>query len=229
MDVRKTPLVWVLLGSQRGDNNQLRALAEALGLPYETKQITYNPLGKLAFLRGQRLLYLTQQARQILAPPWPDLVLGLGYASMPVARSIRRRSGGRARLVHIGNPRTRLADIDLVLTTPQYPLTEAANIVILPFPIGNPARAVTLESDEARWLRRFPRPRRLVAVGGSTRQWRIEASNLDWVIQHLQTERARHGGSVIAVTSPRTGLAITHLLRSRLTGKTDACVEDFPR
>ena len=34
---RARPLVWLMLGNRRGDNNQLLALADGLGLPFETK------------------------------------------------------------------------------------------------------------------------------------------------------------------------------------------------
>ena len=34
--------VWALLGPHRGDNNQVLALAEALGLPFEEKWLSYN-------------------------------------------------------------------------------------------------------------------------------------------------------------------------------------------
>ena len=62
------PMVWVLTGSRVGDNNQMLALADALGLPFEIKQLTYNRLRRFAFLRDRRLVYLTRQARRKLTP-----------------------------------------------------------------------------------------------------------------------------------------------------------------
>src|SRR5947209_7238008 len=230
MDMKAArPLVWILVGNRQGDNNQLIALAEALGWPYEAKRLTYNQLRRFAFLRDPRLWYVTREARNSLTPPWPDLVIGLGYDSMPVSRYIRSQSGGRARLIQIGNPRTTLDDIDLVITTPQYSLKQAPNVLALPFPVGNPARAVSPTETEEEWLRSFPSPRRLIAVGGSTRQWQIDVAELDAAISHLQAECARNGGSVIAAISRRTPESVTALLKARLTGQTEACVEDFPR
>jgi hypothetical protein len=220
---------WILLGDRLGDNNQLVALAEGLGLPYEAKQMRYNKLGKLSFLRGKRLLYVSRKARRSLAPPWPDVVMGLGYASMHVARYIRGRSGGKTRIVHLGNPRTELSNLDLVLTTPQYSLGDAPNVVVLPLPIGNPARTATITAEERMWLRQFPAPRRLVAVGGSTRQWTIDVPDLERTVRQLQAERDRDGGSVIVAVSPRTQLTITSALDAILTGGTDARVSNFPR
>ena len=82
--------VWLLLGTRRGDTNQLYALARELGLPFEDKTLTYNRLRHLPFLRGAGLLMLTRESRRLLAPPWPRLVIGVGYASVWVARAIRR-------------------------------------------------------------------------------------------------------------------------------------------
>ena len=223
------PLVWLLLGNRQGDDNQLRALAEALGFPYETKRITYNRLRHIASLRGQRLLYLTREARAQLHPPWPDLVVGVGYDSVPIARHVRQMSGGLTRLVQIGNPRTTTDDIDLVIATPQYCLRPAPNLLALPFPIGNPARTTAPTGDEVRWLEAMPRPRRLVAVGGATRQWKIARSKLDRAVEYLRQERAGSGGSVIAAMSRRTPSEITRSLAKRLSGPGEACVESFPR
>ena len=39
-----------------------------------------------------------------LAPPWPDVLIASGRRSAPVARWIRRQSGGRTRLVQLGRP-----------------------------------------------------------------------------------------------------------------------------
>jgi len=221
--------VWILLGNRVGDDNQLRALASGLGWPVEEKTLRFNRLRHLRFVRDERLLHLAGDARETLVPPWPDLVLGLGYESIPVARFIRRQSGGRTRIVQLGNPRTDIADIDLVIATPQYSLPPAPNLLEIPFPIGNPARGAIATDEEDRWLEKMPRPRRLVAVGGSTRQWELEAGELERAVLHLKRERARLGGSVIAVTSRRTPPEVSRLLERLLDAPSEACVANFPR
>ena len=156
-------------------------------------------------------------------------MIGVGSNSPPVARYIRRRSGGLTRLVQIGDPRSAIGDLDLLITTPQFIRRKAANILDLPFPMGDPARSVTVTSEEDRWLSAYPKPRRLVAVGGSTRKWKIDDQALDRAIRLLQARSARDGGSIIAVTSPRTPRRSRRLLEGRLTGAGEAVVEDFPR
>ena len=226
---QRDPTVWILLGNRTGDDNQLSALAVALGWPFETKTLRYNSLRHFPFLRDERLLHLTGETRSTLLPPWPDLVIGLGYESLPAARFIRRQSRGHTRVIQIGNPRCAIDDIDLVIATPQYPLPDATNLLKIPLPIGNPARAVTVTQEEEDWLQSMPRPRRLVAVGGSTRQWKVDERQLNLAIRHLKEARARSGGSVIAVTSRRTPPEIKRSLEDQLTGDAEACVHDFPR
>ena len=230
MPEESRPLTWILAGDRLGDNNQMFALAEALGSPFKVKFLTYNRLRHLPFLRGRRLIYVTRRARGILAPPWPDVVISAGYRSVAVARHIRRQSGGSSKLVQIGNPRTQVHDFDLVIATPQYSRRDAPNVLPLPFPIGNPARGVTATNEEKNWLRALPHPRRLVAVGGPARNWKIDNAELGRAIRYLRDQCASEGGSVIAVTSPRTTDRTRRLLLdAQGAGTTDALVDGFPR
>jgi uncharacterized protein len=220
------PLVWMLMGSRAGDNNQLLALGEALGLPCQPKRISYNQLRRVPFLRSG-LTIVSRKSRPLIAPPWPDLVIGVGYGSVPVARYIRDQTGGRAKLVHIGNPRDKLKDFDLQITTPQYARGPAPNLLELLFPIGNPAKSVRPTDEEEEWLSRLPRPRRLVAIGGPARHWQLDDRALSDAIRTLQGRRPK--GSLIAATSARTPHATRTMLSSLISGPHQAVVEHFPR
>ena len=68
----RTPTVWILLGGRTGDDNQLRALAEALGWPFQAKTLQYNGLHHFPSLRDERLLHLAQESRAVIRPPWPN-------------------------------------------------------------------------------------------------------------------------------------------------------------
>jgi mitochondrial fission protein ELM1 len=210
------------MGNRAGDNNQLLALAHALGWPFETKKIEYNALRRFPLLRrGMRSV--RRDSRELVRPPWPDLILCVGYASVPVARFIRGRTGGRAKLVHIGNPRGRLPDFDLQITTPQYS-RRAANLLELPFPIGNPAKNMRAEPEELEWLDSLLRPLRLVAVGGPARHWQLDDTTL---LDAIRTLQAKGSGSVIVATSPRTSRSTRALLSA--LGDQIPLVHRFPR
>ena len=219
------PLVWLLMGTRAGDNNQLIALAEALGWPFEAKHIEFNQLRRVPMLR-KGLTIVSRHSRGLISPPWPDLVIAVGYGSVPVARYIRDENGGRTKLVHIGNPREKLADFDLQITTPQYSRGAATNLLELPLAIGNPARRARPTMEELEWLRQFPKPRRLIAVGGPARYWELDDEALKDAVRTIQGKR--HSGSIIAATSNRTRRKTQRLLEALLTGPHEAVVEDFP-
>ena len=221
---QRLPLVWLLLGGRKGDNNQLFALAEALGYPFEAKRLRHTPLRRFPFLR-HGLTTLRRGSRALVSPPWPDLVLCVGYASVPVARFIREKSGGRAKLIHVGNPRARIDDFDLQITTPQY-AREGHRLLELDLPIGNPAKSAQATPDELNWLRSLPRPRRLIAVGGPARHWELDHAVLRKAIGNVRKKAPK--GSTIVSTSPRTRAATRRLLAGLMHGENEVVVDAFP-
>ena len=125
-----TPRVWLVTGYRAGERNQIIALAEALGWHFELKELFYRKNEFLTSLfRGSDLRGIRLAKSSPLAPPWPDLVISAGMRNEPVGRWIRKQSGGRTRLVHIGRPWARPENFDLLITTPQYRLPERDNIL----------------------------------------------------------------------------------------------------
>jgi mitochondrial fission protein ELM1 len=223
----RTP-VWVLLGPHRGDNNQVLALAERLGLPFRTIQLRYKRFAHLpAVLRSVSISQLEPEVRRQIAGPWPSLVLGIGQRSVPVARYIQRESGGLAKIVRLGDPMVSHRLFDLVVTTTQYAVHDAGNVIRLPITITNHEDARPTPFEE-RWLSAFEHPRRLIVIGGKTSLWRFPATVIGDSVRQLQCRAELEGGSVIAVTSPRTSPRLVAAARAALG---DACVvtEQFPR
>src|SRR5690606_33925339 len=112
-----------------------------------------------------------------LAPPWPDLLITAGMRNEPVARWVRRQSGGRTRLVHLGRPWADPRDFDLVITTPQYRLPQRPNVLHNDLPLHR-VRPGRLAEAVARWgpaLAHLPAPRIAVIVGGSSGPYTLGA------------------------------------------------------
>src|SRR6185369_13711382 len=219
--------VWVLLGPHRGDNHQVLALAEGLGLPFRPIQMRYRWFAHLpAVTRSVAISQLQPEARAEIGPPWPSLVIGIGQRSVPVARYIKEASGGRTTIVRLGDPMVSPAYFDLVITTPQYAVRDMENVVRLPVTITNPP--IAPDPFEERWLESFPRPRRLMAVGGATSLWDLKPSAIRAAARTLLQAADRDGGSVIAVTSPRTSPRLAAAARAEL-GSLAVVDGDFPR
>jgi len=199
--------VWVLLGKSAGDNAQLLRLAEALGWPFQAKRIHYNALNRCPnLLLGASNLTMDTRRSDPLAPPWPDLVLGASRRAAPLARWIKKQSGGRTRLVHLLHTQAPLHYFDLVVTTAQYRLPERANVLHNLLPL-NPARAEVLESSAAQWrgrLEHLPRPWIAVLVGGNTASYRLDAFTARQLGQLTSRTARKTGGSLLISSSPRT-------------------------
>ncbi len=190
------PRVWLLQGRHAGDNAQLKDIAEALGWPYAIKHVDARAGGT-----------------ERLAPPWPDLVLSAGWRTAPLARWIRQRSAGQARLVVVGRPRAPLARFDRVLTTPQYALPLRDNVVDLPAPfIGErPLDAGVLDG----WRQRFahlPQPWIAVLVGGDSVPYRFDGAAAARLGREASAAARARGGSLLVATSPRTSAPATDAL-----------------
>lgn len=199
------PTVWLLYGKHPGDNAQIDALAANIGWPCQTRRLQFSMLSRLpGWLKGASRLGLTQSDPP-LAPPWPDLVIAGGRRSAGVARWIARQSRGRTRTVMVGRPRAPLSAFDLVVTTPQYGLPVRGNVLHLPAPPASPAApgGSALEAWGARWST-LPRPWIALLVGGDRAPYRLDAAAARRLAAAARTLAARHGGSVLATTGPRT-------------------------
>ncbi len=213
------PRVWLLLGSRRGDNNQVLALGEGLGLPFETRTMIYRRSARLRMkLFPQSVGHLTVASRQWLQPPWPDLVIGIGRRTVPVSRWIQKQSGGRTRLVRLGHPRASNTLFDLVITTRQYPVPPGENVLKLPLAMNRFRKPPMPTPEEQTWLDVLPRPHLLLSLGGTAPMWRLSLRRLKEATKSLARRADEAGGTLIVVGSPRTPPEAWEIIRSEIEG-----------
>lgn len=194
--------IWAILGAHRGDNNQVLALAEALGRPFERKQLDYNRWRHLQpRLLGATLRSLRQESRDLIAGDPPDLTISTGHRSVPVVQALRRRSAGKLRSIHVGYPRISPDHFELVVATPEYPIPDHPNLMRIPFAL-TPSRADPL--PDGKFLEMYPAPRRVLILGGPTLYWRLKPSHVAKGLERLFEVAEHEGGSVLVVGSPRT-------------------------
>lgn len=215
-----TPRVWVLAGRKAGDNTQLTALADALGWGYETKNIRNQSYELLTnFLFGATLAGVDRSNSDQLEPPWPDLVLCAGRRNEPVARWIRKQSGDKTRLVHVGRPWAPLACFDLIVTTPQYFLPDQPNVLSIDLPLHSQSRA-QLDQLAVNWMSHFserPKPYWVVLLGGDSGPFVFTPAKAKRLALWLNGRLGETGGSVLASNSARTSVATYQTFLETLT------------
>ena len=217
------PRVWLLIGTRRGDNNQVLALGEALGVPFETRTIFYKWTARLRLkLFPIGVGHLTAASRRWLQPPWPDVVIGIGRRTVPVARWIQQQSGGRTNLIRLGHPRADNELFDLVITTRQYPVPPGENVVKLPLAMNRFRTPPVATADEKAWLEARARPHLLLSLGGSAPMWRLDLAALRLAVKKLVMRAQAKKGTLIVVGSPRTPKEAWAIVRDMTAGTGNA-------
>ena len=217
------PRIWLLLGHRRGDNNQVLALGEALGLPFETRTMSYKWLARLRMkLFKTDIGHLKPAAARSLQPPWPDLVIGIGRRTVAVARWIQEQSGGRTNLVRLGHPRAPNEWFDLVITTRQYPVPPGENVVTLPLAMNRFRKAPEPTAAERAGLDALPRPHLLLSLGGPSAMWRLDNAALHVAAAKLARRAEAAGGTLVIVGSPRTPADAWNVIRLATAGSAAA-------
>lgn len=213
------PRTWLLIGDKLGDNAQVHVLADALGWPYELRQVFPKAewvLGKPAFVPSLDHLDPARSAK--LGPPWPDLILTIGRRPSMAALWVQEQSGGHSRIVLIGRPKRWAERFALIVAPSQFKIPPRDNLLQLDLPLlrADPA-AVTAAG--VRWrprLAELGRPLTAVLVGGETKPFRFDREVALRLVDELRRIQARDGGTLYLSTSRRTRPEVVAALAENL-------------
>jgi mitochondrial fission protein ELM1 len=156
----------------------------------------------------------------MLAPPWPDLVVTCGRHAAPMGAAIRRATQGATRAVHVQNPRMSFTAFDLVVA-PEHDGVSGQNVLTHRLALHRITPA-GLAAARAAWAPRFSglrRPLVAVLVGAPGDGDAGHAARLAQDLARLarpgggagiadSAERARAGGAGHAA-EPGAGLVVT--------------------
>jgi len=212
------------MGHKAGDNNQILALAEALGWPFEIRQLVYRRTELLTnLLAGPTLRGLVRERSSPLEPPWPELVISAGRRNEPLARWIQLQVGDRSRikLVHVGRPWALHECFDLIVTTPQYRLPQKPNILHNELPLHR-VRPGRLAEAAARLRLRLEAmglrpPYVAVLMGGQAGPYNFDRENGALLGYWASRTAQEIGGSLLVTSSARTPARAIDALEAQLT------------
>lgn len=179
------PTIWILSRGRKGDLDQMLALAKATGWPYEVKTLHF--AGPEVPVLSKVLL------KEKLSPPWPDVVLVAEASPSVIAREIKRLSPA-TRIVCLGRPAGAPGRFDLVLTTAQYRVPAAPNVVALSMPLAAVPDLIVAQPGNAL----------AVVVGGPAFPDVLDAAAAERLAADALALAAKRGMTLDVVTSPRT-------------------------
>jgi len=214
----KAPRTWLILAEKGGDNAQVKALAEALPWPCETRQVRMRDEWLVAKPRiGARLDHLDLERSDALEPPWPDLVITMGRRTVIVAFWIRRQSQGHTRIVMVGKPSGWMRRLDLVVGSAEVQLPPLDNVLRIGLPLlrADPKRLAAATDAWRKRLSALPRPLVAILVGGPTGPFVYDARVTRSVLA-LAAQVRSNGGTPFITTSRRTPEAVAQALAEHL-------------
>lgn len=203
---QRHPSVWILTRGRKGDLDQMLALADGLGWPSTVKRLAFRR-PHIPALAG--LLLKPESDR--LDPPWPDLVICAEALPSIIARRLKRQSDGLIKIVCLGRPAGTASGFDLVLTTAQYRLPAASNVMGLTLPLTIPG--VRTPSPDLAGAGTIIRPLIVLAVGSSSFPDRLDAKAAIDMASEVRALAEARQGTAWAFTSPRTGTDVSEVLK----------------
>lgn len=225
--------VWVVTDGRAGIEAQALGLAEAIArrapIALTTKRVrlrspwSWMPAG---------LVPAPRQALTIgsdsLKPPWPDIFIGCGRASIPFALGMRDWSNRKTLVVQLQDPRVNPREFDVVIP-PMHDGLEGANVL----PIVGACNRITPEKLENAVLQyktvhleELPAPRFAILIGGKSKRQDISSARARDIAHSLVAVQRETGGALMATLSRRTSQAARTQFRTWLAPHCAVFYED---
>ncbi len=161
---------------------QARGLAQTLGLDFQMKHVTPSGIWKFAAPWGpvDPKARIGQSDSAMFAPPWPDVCIATGRASVPYVRAVRRQSRQKTFCVVLQDPKTGPATADLIWV-PEHDRRRGDNVITTPTAPHGFSQAVLahLRATCPPEIAKLPSPRIAVILGGKNGIYRFTDADDD--------------------------------------------------
>ena len=214
--------IWVLADDRAGNTAQALGVAEAFAENPEIKTVRYTGAVVLPnVLRGFSTAGVTAETVACLKGPFPDVAVAAGRRAAPLLRYLKKKSGGKTKIVQIMYPgRFGLSDFDLIVL-PHHDGCKLIRPNIMRV-TGAPHRITPerLRNEKEKWTPVFeslPTPRIALIVGGATKNKPFTPEMAVDLTDRAKTLAQKLGrGSFLVTTSRRTGEEQEKIIRDAL-------------
>jgi mitochondrial fission protein ELM1 len=213
--------IWAVSDGRAGIEGQTTGLAEAVARlrPAEVSVKRVDWRGGVGRLPWQMhvLPSLTLAPGSGLAPPWPDLWIAAGRATLALSVGVRRWSRGRTFVVQVQDPRIDPARFDLVIPPRHDGLTGPNVVPITGSPHGiTPEKLAEARARFADRLGPLAGPRVAVLIGGNSKAYELTSDRASVLAREIAQAVTETGGSLMLTFSRRTPMAARTLMTARL-------------
>ena len=198
---------WVVTDGKIGMENQCLGLAEAMGLNPVVKRTKLRMPWQLLspFLR-RGLAFAFSPKGDPIKPPWPDLLIATGRASIPASLHARRLSKGKTFTVQLQNPIIDPSCFDLVVV-PRHDALTGANVMTTRGALHrvSPEMLTSAGQKLLPLIKHLPSPRIAVLIGGSNSVYQLTPREMLPLTTQLSALARTSGSSLLITPSRRTG------------------------
>lgn len=216
--------IWAVSDGRAGIESQVLGLAEAIArqtpADITTKHIRYARI----FDRWPTPLKVLPDSMLAadsdpIAPPWPDIWIAAGRATLPHSLRMRHRSGGNTLVVQLQDPKLAYRHFDLIVAPEHDNLTLAH---VLPL-LGSTNRITPerLASEYGPWqaqIEALPAPRIAVLIGGRSKVYDIGEARAETLAEEIRAAVTQANGSLLLSLSRRTPEAARAVFERVLSG-----------
>lgn len=210
---------WLITAGKAGMLTQAKGVADALGVESILKTVTPRfPWSTLAPWGPVSPLERFGRRGAQFAPPWPQLAIAVGRASIPYIRRLRRVAGPACFTVVLQDPRTGPETADLIWV-PTHDRLRGPNVVTtLISPHGfSLAYLDTLRRHSAPAIDALPGPRVAVILGGRTRTYEFTEADTERLAGALRSI-SDLGASLLITASRRSHPALVEAVEVATRG-----------
>ncbi len=221
--------VWGVSDGRSGIEAQVRSLGETLitvagaqggTVSLDLKRIQFRRL----FDRLPTLFKLwpepfLSQRSDSFTPPWPDILIACGRASLALSLTMKLRSGGKTFVVQLQDPRWPTGLFDVVVA-PTHDRLSGPNVLTT---LGAP-QSVTPDKLNAAVkafadrLAPLPRPHIAVLIGGKSKAFDLPDYQARVLAEEIAEAVQSSGGSLLLTFSRRTPAPARRVLQAALDG-----------
>ncbi len=222
MTLHRETTCWVVTDGKAGMENQCLGLAEALGVAPTIKRVKLrSPWRQVSPFLRHGLSHAYSHEGDAIMPPWPDLLIATGRASVLASlyakRASRASSSKSTYTVQIQNPVINPARFDLVVI-PRHDSLTGSNVMTTRGSLHRITSAF-LKSEADRFraqMEHLPSPRIAVIVGGTNSCYQLTPHEMAQITIKLSTMIKTSGGSLMVTPSRRTGEANVLIMKAGL-------------
>lgn len=215
-----TKTCWVVCDQEKvGTANQCIGLAEGLG--FEKPVLKYiEPRSPWTYLPA-RFWFMPLQGldqKTSLMPPWPDLIVAAGRASVAPTAEIRRLTQGKTKVIQLQNPRVSSNLFDAIIA-PRHDNLQGESIIETEGALHRVTQD-RLERDFLKFkdhLEALPKPITTVLCGGTNSCYTLGRPEALKLVEDLKKVADQTKGSLAITLSRRTDPSLRALIKKGLS------------